>query len=149
MNHNPITHYSGDTIRIIFVVTVGISFLAMPFWGNTLPLSYGLEILGGIIFIALAGLTNPHGPIVMGLNAVASAVGVFLFEFAAITNSQVDPIQLLFVREIAAVLLLIALYFSVKSLRAMMQGIVGDLPKKGEFECEKDSTEKLVSEEYL
>lgn len=134
-----ITHYHGDIVRSIFFIVVAFSFLVVPLWGHLLPFGNMFEIAAGISFVVLAGLTNPHSRGVMYLNIAAAALGAFLFELAAISFRSTDPIQLLFVREAAAVLLLTALYFSIKTARAMRLGKIGEVSRPWEFEKENEA----------
>lgn len=137
--HESIAHYYGDMVRALFFLTVVLSFIAIPFWGHLLPFGNAFEIAGGIIFIALAGLTSPHAKFVMVVNAIASGVGAFLFEYAAVTFRAVDSTQLLLAREMGALALLGALYFSIKTLRAISQGTVGEMPWASEFDAKSDN----------
>lgn len=132
--YDVIPHYHGDIIRILFVSTAALSFLSSAILGPVLPFGVLFEVSGGILLIALAGLTNPHGHIVMRLNILAAGVGTFLFEMTAITYRNIDSIQLLLVREIGVLLLVSALYFSVKTVRAMSSGVLGVPPKPWEME---------------
>ena len=129
-----IPHYHGDTVRSLFLVTVGFSFLVIPLWGHILPFGNTFEVLGGIVLIALAGLTSPHSRFIMLLNCLVSGLGAFLLELSAISFRSSESLQLLLVREIEALILITALYFSVKTARAMMQGKVGQLPRPWEFD---------------
>lgn len=118
-----IPHYHGDIVRILFVTTAALSFFSIPLFGHLLP-KFGtlFEVAGGILLIALAGLTNPYGRHIMTLNIIVSGIGTFLFELTAISYREYDSIQLLIIREIGVLLLISALYFSVKTARAMAQG---------------------------
>ncbi|CAN5733318.1 hypothetical protein BH11PAT2_BH11PAT2_07230 [soil metagenome] len=138
--HNEvIPHYHGDIVRILLLTSVGLAFLAIPLWGHIMPFGTMFEVVSGLIVIVLAGLTNPHSQWIMGLNAIAAGIGAFLSELSAISLSHSDSVQLLIMREISALVLIVALYYSVKTLRAMMQGKIGELPRPWEFE--KTATE--------
>lgn len=133
-HHEPIRHYHGDTVRSLFLAVVSVYFLAIPFWGHILPFGTLFEVLSGIVLIALAGFINPHSRWVMVLCAIAAAFGAFLLEVTAITYHARDPLPLLLVREVGALMLLAALYYSVRTLRAMSQGKIGMAPLPWEFE---------------
>jgi len=138
-----IPHYHGDYVRILFVAITALSFFSIPLFGHLVPkFGTGLEVLGGILLITLAGLTNPNGKIIMTINCVVSAFGILLFELSAIAYRQYDPIQLLVVREIGVLLFLMALYFSVKTVRAMYSGTMNNDSinyNTGKIPSEKDS----------
>lgn len=133
MKFDPIPHYHGDSVRVLFVLAAVLMFLVIPIWGPMLPFGLGTEVLAGVILILLAGFTSPHSPMVLWLDCFAAGAGAFLLEFAAVVYRS-QPGILLAVREIAALLLLAALYQSVKTVRAMAQGKVGELPRPWEFE---------------
>lgn len=140
MNVEPIAHYYGDTIRALFFSAVALSFVSIPFWGHVLPFSAEFEVFGGIVFIVLAGLTSPHSKAVILADAFVSGIGAFLLELSAISLRSQDPLALLIVREVSAILLIAALYFSVKTLRAISQGKIGESPRPWEFERSNGSS---------
>ncbi len=128
-----IPHYHGDIIRTLFIVAVILSLIVIPIWGYILPIHLEMEIGAGIILIILAGLTSPHARFIMALNVIVSAGSVFLLEWFALTLRTTNSLELLIVREVGAFLFLGALYFSVKTLRAMMQGKMGKVTDPSEF----------------
>lgn len=125
-----IPHYYGDYVRELFVAAAALTAVAIPVWGDLLPIGTPLQVAGMLLLVILAGLTNPHGKLIMLYNATVAAIGVLLFEVAAVTYYAVEPFTLFMLREAAAILLLFALYFSVKTIRAMSLGKLGkkDLP---------------------
>ncbi|HWH16363.1 MAG TPA: hypothetical protein VNU25_02155 [Candidatus Paceibacterota bacterium] len=129
-----IPHYHGDKVRILFLATAAIGAVGIPFWGHLVPYGTLFEVLGGIVLIVLAGLANPRSRWVMVLSIIVAAFGVFLLEASAIAFHTRDPFELLVAREVTALLLGAALYFSVKTLRAMVQGRIGERPTPWEFE---------------
>ncbi len=133
-----IPHYYGDHMRVTFIATAILYAVAMPIWGNLLPFGDMAGIGAILILVFLAGITNPHSSAVMLLNAALSGIGVFLLQAAAISFYKTDSIMLFFLREIAVILLLFAFYYSVKSVRSMMLGKIGDEPVPGEFENKKN-----------
>jgi hypothetical protein len=137
-----IPHYYGDVIRILFVVTAGLSFLAIPLWGDILPYGIVFEVFTAILLVVLAGLTSPHSKMVMYVNIIVAALGAFLLELTAISYRSSDSFMLLIVRELGALALVVALYFCVKTARAMSQGTIGEFPRPWEFETPEESKEK-------
>lgn len=137
LQYKRVPHYHGDPVRQLFVFIAVLSAVVLPLWGNLLPFGTMFQIVGALILVLLAGLTNPHGTIVAIVDVVFAAAGAFLFEAAAIYFYDVDPMKLFLVREIVAILFLFALYFSVKTLRAMLLGQVGHIAPQGEFEKTK------------
>ena len=125
---NPILHYYGDPMRRLFVVAALIFVIAVPLWGDLLPFgenAHLLQIAIAIGLVILAGLTNPRSIAIFAVTMVAAALGTFLLEASAISFFPIDSFLLFSAREVAAIVLLFALYFSVKTLRAMMVGSIG------------------------
>ncbi len=120
-----VPHYYGDYIRRLFIAAVVISAVAMPLWGNLLPFGLLFQLIGALIFILLAGLTNPSGRSVLIFDAIAASIGVLLLEYNAVQFYHTESIFLFLAREAEAVMLVFAFYFSIKTLRAMAQGKVG------------------------
>ncbi len=143
-----VPHYHGDGTRILFVSIAVLSLFVIPIWGNLLPFGEQTEIALAILLVILAGLTNPHSRFIIALDALAAAAGAFLLEAAAIYFYHSQSIMLFMSREIAAILFLFALYFSVKTVRAFAFGTLGHASEKGEFDAkkkiapEKDSSQK-------
>ena len=129
-----IPHYYGDYVRMLFLATALLIFVGIPFWGHLIPFGTMFEVVSGIILIVLAGLINPHSKWVMIVSAVVAGLGAFLLELSAISFHAQHSMELLVAREVGAIMLVTALYFSVKTVRAMMQGKVGERPVPWEFE---------------
>lgn len=138
-----IPHYYGDFVRQLFVATAALAAVAIPVWGDLLPIGTALQVAAIIALVMLAGLTNPHGRLVMIYNATVATLGVFLLEVTAITYYSSQPFTLFAVREVAAILLLFAMYFSIKTMRAMSLGKLGkrDMPI-GFEEAQGNSTQE-------
>jgi hypothetical protein len=136
-------HYYGSIVRHLFLASAFISFVALPLWGSLLPFSLSIEICGGIVLVLLAGLTSPRNAMIMLLNALTASLGALLIEIVAINAQGAEPLQLLVAREIVALLLLLGFYFSVKTMRAMMLGMIGRDDVIGEFD---ESTQPMPEE---
>jgi len=129
-----IPHYYGDYVRQLFLASAVLSFLAIPIWGDLLPFGTLAQVASGLIFVLLAGLTNPYGRIIMICNMLIPLLGVLLLQTAAISYYQSETFALFAVREAAAIMLLFIFYFSIKTLRAMSLGKIGKWERSGEFE---------------
>jgi hypothetical protein len=130
LHRHDIPHYYGDYVRELFVAAAALTAVAIPVWGDLLPIGTSLQVAAALLLVILAGLTNPHGKIIMLYNATVATIGVFLFEVTAITYYSEQPFVLFTIRETAAILLLFAMYFSIKTMRAMSLGKLGkpDMP---------------------
>ena len=135
-----IPHYYGDYVRALFVGAAVLSAVSIPLFGDLLPFGTFAQVGCTLLLVLLAGLTNPHSRMLMVYDVIISGVGVFLLESAAISFYPVDTTQLFAAREVAALALLFAFYFSIKTLRAMTLGKVGKMERPWEFEDEKDNS---------
>src|SRR3989344_2428276 len=133
-----IEHYYGDYVRALFLGAAVLSAVAIPLFGDLLPFGTFAQVGSALLLVLLAGLTNPHSRMLMIYDVVVSGIGVFLLESAAILLYTADTPELFAAREAAALALLFAFYFSVKTLRAMSLGKVGKMEKPWEFENGKD-----------
>jgi hypothetical protein len=120
-----IVHYYGDTVRQLLVGGVALMLLAAPFYNNGVPSALTFEIVGALIAVALAALTNPHNRWVMIGNAIVSGVGVVIFETWAIMTYDSGTGVAFVLREALAIVSLFAFYFSVKTVRAFVLGQIG------------------------
>lgn len=136
-----IPHYYGDYVRDLFVATAVLSAVALPVFGDLLPFGTLAQVGSALLLVLLAGLTNPHGRMLMLYNVIVSGVGVLLLESAAISLYSSDSVELFVSREVASVLLLFAFYFGIKTMRAMSLGKLGKTEKPWEFEDSKDAVE--------
>jgi hypothetical protein len=130
-----VAHYHGDMVRRLFIAAAAVSLFVIPLWGNILPFGTGVQISAAILLVVLAGLTNPHGPFWIYCDILFAAVSVFLLESAAIYYFQIDSLMLFVTREAAAILLLFALYYAVKTARAMWLHTVGHEGSLHEFDA--------------
>ena len=135
-----IPHYYGDYVRALFLGAAVLSVVAIPLFGDLLPFGTFAQVGSALLLVLLAGLTNPHSRMLMIYDVVVSGIGVFLLESAAILLYTADTPELFAAREAAALALLFAFYFSVKTLRAMSLGKVGRMERPWEFEDVKDKS---------
>lgn len=128
-----IAHYYGDYVRQIFIVTAAIMLITAPFIIERAPVLLPFEIGGAIILAILAALTNPKKTWVLMADALVAGVGVLVFEILALGAYNAGSMIVFILLEAITLAFLFALYFSLKTLRAMMHGQIGKRPKYGEF----------------
>ncbi len=140
-----IPHYYGDYVRTFFIAMAILSFVAIPLVGDLLPLGIIPEVSAALLLVLLAALTSARNLPVMLINATVSGVSVVLLESFAILLQHSQSTQLFLAREAGVLLMLGALYFSVKTVRAMMAGKIGHADSSLEF----DEVENvMVSDEH-
>ena len=117
----PPAHYYGDTVRNIFLIS-SILLILLPLFDKELYPLYlfpGVFILLGLV--VLAGLTSPtkHFSIIAD-TLFAGALFVF-FEYLALVGGDANFMHTMnitfMLRQLLAILFLLALYFGVKTWR--------------------------------
>lgn len=128
-----VRHYYGDRVRELFVgISVLIGFI-VPLSGETeLGLLFGGPAI--IILVLLAGLTNPHGTIVLIFDVAAAAAGVLVAEYLAIFSYAAGSLVIFAVLEVVSALFVTALYFSAKNVRALYMRTIGHIDRIDEFD---------------
>ena len=143
-----IPHYYGNYVRAAFIAAAGLSFVVTPLWGDLLPFPVVLQVAAALALVLLAGLTSPQGHLIMIANAAVSAISIVLLESAAIIFRTVGPHyrELFVARELNVLLLLGALYFSMKTIRGMMAGKTGHNDSPLDFVGEQDTYVQPIQE---
>lgn len=126
-------HYYGDVVRTIFVAVAIMVGVIVPFSSDlTTGVIVGAPAI--VLLLVLAGLTSPHGRVVLALNAIAAGLGVVLTQAIALGAYARELYPLFAFLEFMSVLLMIALYFSVKTVRASVSHKIGKVDGLGEFD---------------
>lgn len=118
--HQGVSHYYGDTVRILFVIAAVLiivsQFVGTPFLAPAAALVFAVAL------IIAAGLTNPVQIWIQWVNVLLAVGGVLLFSMMALTRYQertalsADAI-LLFLLVIDFVA---ALYVAIRTLRGVL-----------------------------
>lgn len=138
-----IPHYYGDYVRSLFIAMAVLSFVVMPVLGDLLPFGVVASVGASLLMVLLAALTSPRSQLVMIANATISGVSVVLLETFAVVLQHTQSVQLFLAREAGVLLMLGALYFSVKTVRAMLSGKIGHSDTPLEFD---ETAEPIVPE---
>lgn len=124
-----IRHYYGDVTRHLFLIAGGVMIIFIPLQGSLLPMATVIFVAGILLIGVLAGLTDPRRRSIAVMNVGISAIGLVIFEYYAAIGYREQGFSLDFLAHQAiALLFFFALYFSTKTLRAM---ISGRLPSSG------------------
>ena len=118
-----IPHYHGDGVRVLFVVSAIVLIVAQS-TGAELPLSTLGTVVSAVMLVIAAGITNPMQYEIHWANALIAIAGTLLFGTTAVSNyragmSFFDP-SFVYV-EALALLSLIALYFTTRTIRGITQ----------------------------
>ncbi len=112
------SHYHGNTVRKLFLSAGILILVSLPLFPDLLPISPLVTITAVVILAIAAAITSYIQMWAMVVNSILSAV--FLIAFEAYALAYKDPGVLHFlIRQIIALIFLFALYYSVRTVRAM------------------------------
>lgn len=135
-----IPHYYGDVVRILFLGGTALVLFASPLYSTVLRAEFPYEVIGALVAVTLAALTNPKSRSVLFLDAVFSMLAAVTFAMWGLTQyDEITSLAFTLRLSIAAVAFF-AFYYSVKTVRAMSSGIIGKIGTAGEFEQSSDDT---------
>ncbi|MFA6503050.1 MAG: hypothetical protein WCT45_02220 [Candidatus Paceibacterota bacterium] len=116
-------HYHGDEARALFVAAALVLVVAQS-TGAALPLSTTGAIFSAVLLVVAAGITNPDQSWIHWFNALLAASGTVLFGTSAVEHYRagVGLLNLSFTyTETLALLSLIALYYTTRTIRGYIQ----------------------------
>ena len=116
-----IPHYHGDEVRVLFVISAVVIIVAQS-TGAELPFSTFGAVTAAVVLVVAAGITNPAQFWIHWLNALLAILGTIRFGITAVEHyragvSFLDP-SFTYV-EALALLSLIALYFTTRTIRGI------------------------------
>lgn len=129
----PIEHYYGDSVRELILGGTVLMLLTSPLYADKIVTEFPFEVVGAIAAVCFAALTNPWKRWVLIGDAVLSGVAAVIFQAWAVLDFSTDNPVAFVLREAIAVIALFALYFSIKTVRAMVLNQVGRQPVVPEF----------------
>lgn len=132
-NKEHIPHYFGDVVRQLFIGVVVLMLVGAPFYASTLELELPF-LIGAALFLAvLAAFVNPHNRWVSMASAVAAGSGFVVYQVWALYQYAESSWMQFILREIIALVFLVALYYATKTVRAFIFHQVGKQGERGEF----------------
>lgn len=121
--HRDVPHYHGDAVRALFVASAVLLIVAKSV-GAELPLTTFGTVASAVVLVVAAGITNPAQFWIHWANAFFAIYGTILFGMTAVSNYRAGTsafdTSFLFV-EALALLALIALYFTTRTIRGIKQ----------------------------
>lgn len=118
----PQTHYYGDTIRGLFMLSGVIMIGTLPFFTNLVPAPSLFSIIALIVLVLLSGLVNPRQKNLILITLLVSIVAFVIFEYHALKAAQSLGVKNPFfvVNEALALIFFSTIYFGTKSLRGFL-----------------------------
>lgn len=117
-HQHPLPHYYGDVTRAVFIAVGIIMLIGMPKMMQVFWMPPAFPIIAILVVGIAAGFTTPRRYASLVLNVIVSIFGLAAFIYVSwIMRAQGIGGGLLALNQIVAVLFLVTLYFSVKSLR--------------------------------
>lgn len=113
-------HYYGRIVRRLFVVGAVIMAATLPFFSDKIYEPLSLSILVIVVISIVAGFNSPRYYWSVILDVLISAAAAMIFEYYAV-NAYRDfrPINFFWANQLLMLTFLVALYFSIKTLREM------------------------------
>jgi hypothetical protein len=123
-------HYHGDSVRMLFFVGALVLIVAQS-TGADLPFSTLGSVLAAVVLVIAAGITNPAQTGIHWFNACLATIGTLVFGTSAVAHyragaSILDP-SFTFI-EALALLSLVALYFTTRTIRSGIQRTIRPEP---------------------
>lgn len=114
-------HYYGDIVRKLFLSSAIFIIIVLPFMVNYIEVPVYVSILAALFISVFAGITNPLQKWVVIFDFGIAFLGAFIFELAAINGYTTYSLthRTFWVNQIEAVIFIIALYYSTKTVRGM------------------------------
>jgi hypothetical protein len=129
-----VPHYYGDHVRQLFIVAAALMLIAAPFYTDALRVQLPFIIIGALVLAAIAALANPLKQSVFIAGAIASGVGLVVYESWALFMYSESSWPEFVLREGIAIVFLIAFYFNMKTVRAFVLHRIGKYGEAGEFD---------------
>lgn len=132
-----VPHYYGDYVRQFMLGAAALMLFTAPFYGESIRTELPFIVIGTLVLVALAAATNPWKQNVMTYDAIASGVGLTIFQTWAVWGYEESTLLAFVFRQALALIFLAAFYFSVKTVRAMILHQIGKRDSNEEFGAEK------------
>ncbi len=117
-------HYYGDIVRRYFLLGGAVLLLAILVDRESLTFYLFTGVFGVLALTVLAGLTSPLSRQVTIANGIVSGALFLVFEYFAV-NAYLNYLdffnETFLLRQILALIFIIALYFSTKTFRGMVE----------------------------
>ena len=146
-----VSHYYGDLVREFFLGAAAVMLFTAPFYGDNIRAEFPFIVIGALIVVCLAALTNPWKKLILTADAVVAGVGMIVYQIWALDGYGIASYTAFVFREAISILFMFAFYFSVKTVRAMVLHQIGkraspDEFSRGDFGTEEETEESPLSQ---
>jgi len=116
-------HYHGDVIRRLLFASAIIMLISLPLFSDLTSIPIMVSVVSILAVAVSAGLTSPRRKNVMVANLVISMLGVIIFEYETfmLKFTESDSAIFFLINQSLALMFLISLYYSIKSLRGIIR----------------------------
>ncbi len=122
ISENRVPHYHGDVVRILFMMAAIIMLISLPVFKLNIGLPSVFSTIAILILGLTAGFTNPkliwHGVV----NLAVAVVGFLVFMTYMVDSYGGESTAFFFTNVVLSFIFILAVYFSVKTLRGLMLG---------------------------
>ena len=118
-SENPIPHYHGDIVRILFMIAAIIMLVSLPLFKADIALPPVYSIVAILILGLTAGLTNPKLIWHAGINLVVAVTAFLVFATYMVNTYGTGVRAFFFTNMVLSFIFVLAVYFSVKTVRGL------------------------------
>lgn len=128
-----IAHYYGDIVRDFMLGGAVVMLLAAPFYADRLRGELLFEVIGAIIIVGLAAMTNPWKKSILVADTIAVGIVTVVYQIWALNGYGTANNTAFVLREAVSIIFMFAFYFSAKTVRAMVLHQIGKQASSEEF----------------
>ncbi|MEK7106743.1 MAG: hypothetical protein AAB899_00975 [Patescibacteria group bacterium] len=74
-----VSHYYGDLVRQFFLGAAAIMLFTAPFYGDEIRAEFPFVVIGSLVLVCLAALTNPWKKSILIADSIAAGVGTVVY----------------------------------------------------------------------
>lgn len=130
----PIPHYHGNVVRQLLITAVILMLVGAPFYAGSLKIQLPFLVVGALLLASVAAIANPHKRWVFIAGAGAAGIGFAVYEMWSLYQYTESTWMQTVLRQIIALIFLVAFYFSMKTIRAFTLHKIGKHDEVGEFD---------------
>ena len=123
-----VAHYYGDVVRQMLLGASALLLITSPIYADNIRLEFPFEVIGVLVIVGFAALTNPRNRTISLCDAVIAGVGMVVYGGWPLMDYDMIALTVFVLRIAIALLFLFAFYFSMKTVRAFATHEIGESP---------------------